>query len=646
MLGWLQDGGGFEEPALRALMLTHVAASWSRLARPDRASQAIERALTCATQIGDSGERHRKLAEIAAEVAAAGMPALARRMAEEIPAGSARDEALCGVALALVGAGSYADAVAALRAAQDRSHPAGRVTEIAERLAEAGEHDLALACAREASLDQWVPYIAATAARRLAIAQRTAEARAMLLLAADDTAVDVFRIRALCLARRAQALALLGQAPEALVCAEAALDLSWSTSGAFICAWCADALARIGEQARAAKAAERALLGVQDLDDDWTRATHFEIAAGGLVEAGTLDTDRILAMVRAITDEYARAEALSGLYPHFRRAVPDEVPALCVAIGEIKDGWAQARAVAALAEHMMKSADQPGLHQLLGIAKSIDNKWAGAHALGRLASALAVCGDPDDLTRALEPMTGFQLPGWRRAAALAMAAGALRRTGSPRRAADLVDEALDVALLEEDLGLTQRVRHARQCGIAALHLGNRLEAERQADVAQSSAARIRPARYGRSELLDLLFDLAGELGTPERVERIMDLCGEGEDRSVELRAAGVAGIALARLGRCEPALAYIARALEGVAAQDAATTAVVHSAAACAWHLCGNPDRAGEHLATSLKIACTERALLADVLNDNLEFLTAIDAGATLARVFEGLHEVDLWWQA
>jgi hypothetical protein len=34
------------------------------------------------------------------------------------------------------------------------------------------------------------------------------------------------------------------------------------------------------------------------------------------------------------------------------------------------------------------------------------------------------------------------------------------------------------------------------------------------------------------------------------------------------------------------------------------------------------------------------------VLEANVDFLASIDGGVTLARVFEGLHDVDLWWQA
>jgi hypothetical protein len=468
----------------------------------------------------------------------------------------------------------------------------------------------------------------------------------MLLLAADDSAARYeARIRALTLARRAQALALLGQAPQAASCAAAARDLSWSMYGAFLWTWCADALARIGDTAGAASSAEQALLGARELDDEWARARHFEIAAEALVAAGTLDTKRLLTLVCELANENARADALSRLYPHVR-TVPDGVEALCTAIGQLQDGWAQADAIAALAERMRQGEDPSGLHRLLAIAKSIDNKWSAAHALGRLASALAVCGDPDDLTRALEPMAGFQLPGWRRAAALAMAATALHRVGAHRRAADLTDEALDVALLEEDLGLAQRVRHARQCAIAAKHLGDPAEARIQADLAESSAARGRPDRYGRGEILDLLFDLAGELAEPERIDRVMQLAGQGKDREMLLRANAEAGAVLGRLDRCEPALRYTARALEDVAPQSVSTAANLHSAAACAFHLCGNPNQAAEHLSTALKIACADRAVLADVMDTNLDLLASIDGGVTLARVFEGIHEVDSWWHA
>ena len=324
VLQWLEDGGAFEDPALQASLLGHVAAAWMRLARADRATEAIDRALACAAEIAPSDARHHNLAEIAAELAAARVPALAMRAAQLIPEGPSRDDALCRVALALVEAGSYSDAVTALRAAQDRSQPAGRLTDIADRLADAGEYDMALTCAREASLDRWIPYLAAAAARRLAILQRPAEARAMLLLAADDSALQYdYVLRALGLARRAQALSLLGQSPEAGGCVAEALDLTWAVSGAYVWAWCADALARIGDAAGAARAAEKALQAAQEIDGDWDRVGHFEIAAAGLADAGTLDTERILALVgaalRRIRARRCAFQALSALAPRSPR---------------------------------------------------------------------------------------------------------------------------------------------------------------------------------------------------------------------------------------------------------------------------------------------------------------------------------------
>jgi len=647
MLDWLEDGGGLAEPALRAGVLGHVAAAWTRLGRGGRAEGALARSLASAAEIGDAEARRHKLSEIARELAAAGAPALARRAAETVPAGPARDDALRGVALALVGARRYADAVAALEADQDPSRLTGALAEIVEQLADAGEYEQALACVRRASLESWVPYIAATAARRLAI-ERPDDARALLRQGSDASAADAeTSMQALGLARRAQALALLGQAADAVAAAEAALDLAWATSGAFVWAWCADALARSGRTTPAAEAAERALEATQGFDDEWTRAAQLEIAAGALAEAGALDAERLLAPVGAFANEYARADALGRLYPHLRRAAPDAARALCAAIGGMKDAWARAEAVAVLAERMGQGGDRAGLHELVGIARAIENKWAAAHALGRLASALAAGGDPDDLTRALEPMVGYGLPGWRQAAALAMAAGALRRTGAHERAADLAGEALTVALRQEDTGLTQRAGHAVQCAIAALHLGDRPEAERQADLAQACAARLGRARFGWSDLLDPLFDLANALGAPERIERALELWREGDDRSLLLRATSEAGVRLARLGGCAAALERIGRALEGVASLDANSASKVHADAACVFHLCGDAGRATEHLAMALRIACpVSRPLLAGVLETGVDFLASLDRGATLARVFEALREVDSWWQA
>src|SRR5262249_22670726 len=153
----------------------------------------------------------------------------------------------------------------------------------------------------------------------------------------------------------------------------------------------------------------------QDFDDDWERAGQLEIAAGALAEAGVLDGEGIIASLAGLANEFARGEAFGRLYPHLRRGAPSRAQTLCAAIGSMKDDWAKADAVAALANRMGQYGDRAELHALLGIAEAIDNKWAAAHALGKLASALAMGGDPDDLTQALKSMAGYKLPGWRRA---------------------------------------------------------------------------------------------------------------------------------------------------------------------------------------------------------------------------------------
>jgi hypothetical protein len=647
VLDWLQDGGGLEDPVLRAGMLGYGAAAWARLGRKDRAEGTLERALASAAEIGEAESRYKKLAEIARELAAAGSPALARCAAEKITESSPRDDALLGAALALVGAGLYVDAISTMSAAQDLSLRSATVADILEQLVDAGEYDKALACLRQQSLEGWLPYFAAKAARHLASAGRSEQARAMLQIAGEaSAAADETDVRALSLACRAQALGLLGDKAEAAASATAALNLAWATRGAFVWAWCAEALARAGDRVRAAEAADRALQAVQDFDDGWSQAAQLDIAAGALAEAGVLDGERVLAPARAMANEYARADALARLYPHLYRIGAEAAQTLCTEIGGFKDAWAQADAIAALADRMAQRGDHAGMHRLLGVAQELDNKWAAAHALGRLASGLAVGGDPDDLSRALEHIVGYDLPRWRRAAALAMAARAFRRMGAHDRAADLAGEALNAALQEEDSGLLRRARYALQCATAALHLGDRAEAERQADIAHARAAQVRGgALIGRHELIDPLFDLVTELGAPERVGRVLELWRQGENRSVRVRALSEAGVRLARLGRCTEAVEHIRDTLADAAISDPEAAAVIHANAACVYDLCRDAERSSEHLASALKIAPTvSRARLAAVLETNAAFLASLDGGATLTRVFENLREVDSWW--
>ena len=642
VLEWLKDGGGLFEPGLRALILGHEAAAWVRLNQLARAETAFQHALDSCVQISDEDARHQKLSAIGQELAASGASHLARRAVEKIAAGTPRDDALRAIALAVIKTPQSADAIHIIATVQDSVRRDQIFVEVAELLAGAGEYDSAVECARQSSTaEQWTPYITATVARHLAIAGRRDEARAML------QHVDSISVASdeLVLARKAQTQALLGDTAAAAESATAALNRAWNTSGPFVWAWCAETLAGAGDLDQAATAAERALRSVQDFDDEWTQAVYLEIAAGALVAAKTLDEERLLILVRGLENEYARADALGKLYPHLRSTIPDVAKKFCAAISDMKDAWAQAEAVAVLADRMGQRGDRAELHALLPIAEAIDNKWASAHALGRLASGLAIGGDPDDLTRALKSMTSYNPPDWRRAAALAMAALALRRVGELDRSSDLAKEALNVAVSEEDLGLGRRAGHAVRCALASLSLGDRAEAERQAELAQTSIARISHTGIFTEGYVDSLFNLASELSSTEHLDRALELCSESEHDSLFLRATGDAATRLARMGHCSTARERIDRALAGVDGVDTDTAGMVYAHAASVAHQCGEPERAANYFSAALRIPCS-RALFAIALEENIDFLASLDQGATLARMFASIREVDAWWQA
>jgi tetratricopeptide (TPR) repeat protein len=644
VLEWLKDGGGLFEPALRARMLGHEAAAWIRLKQIARAETALQHALDLCTEISDGGIRHDVLSGIGQELAAAGAYDPARRAVEKIAAGTEQDDALRAIALELIKTPQSADAVHVVAMVQDPVRRDQTFAEVAEKVADAGDYDTALACARQTQGEQWTPYIAATVARRLVIAERRDEARVMLQHVDAISASGNPDLNDLVLARKAQVQALLGDKEPALTSATAALDLAVYRTGPFVWAWCAEAFAHLGDMDRAATAAEQALESLHDYDDEWTQAGHLEIAAGALVAAKALDEERLLKLVRGFENEYVRAHALGKVYPYVRNTIPNVAKELFAVIRDMKDAWAQADAVAALAECMAQRGDRADLHALLPIAEAIDNKWASAHAIGRLASAVAVGGDPDDLTQALKSMAGYKLPAWRRAAALAMAALALRRVGELDRSSDLANEALNVAMSEEDYDLGKRGQHAVSCAHAALSLGDRAEAERQAELAQTCFARISRRSIYTGSYIDALFNLASKLGSAEHVDRALELCSESEDRSLFYRATSESGVRLARMGHCSTAREQIDRALSDVDSFGTDTAGMLYADAAFVAHSCGEPDRAANYFSSALRVHGS-REMFATVLETNVDLLSSIDQGTTLARIFATLREVDAWWQ-
>jgi hypothetical protein len=400
-----------------------------------------------------------------------------------------------------------------------------------------------------------------------------------------------------------------------------------ASGGPFVAAWCAEAFASSGEIGRAVQAAQRAFENVKDVNDEWVRSRHLEIAADALAFTHTLDKQTVLAIMREMTNEYARADALGRLYPHLG---PDTTESF---IAGFQDDWATAEALALVADSMEKAGAAVEISRLLKTAQAMENKSAGAYALGRIASTLACGGDSDDLTGALKALSGYELPGWRRAAAVAMAARSLHRVGSLDRAADLAHDAFSVARQQEDWDLKARTLHAVQCALTAMQLGDHAEADVLAGLAQSAALRVSSARYGRHELIEPLCELAEELSDPRGFDRALQLWRDGDAPRIRILSASDVAVRLARLGHRDAALDKLGGALAEIAALDSDDAAQLHADAAAALDLCGDSAGAGTHLAAALALPVS-RSQLANLLKANIAFLTSLDGGQTLARVF------------
>lgn len=625
VLEWLEDGAGLHNHALRTGLLGQVAAAWARLGRLDRAQTAAEAALNAAAGLLDDEIRSQTATRLAGELASAGALALAGTVIESIPGESQQDDARRGAALAAATAGHYTEARTLAGAVRDWWQRNQVLTEVAEQIAEAGQQEPALACTREAGDTNLLRYIYATLAYSHARGSRASEGR-VLLTEGGEPDDNTTYAAALAFARRAQAHAILGDTTAAVRSASAAMESAESAHGPFVAAWCAEAFARSGQIGRAAQAAQRALENAKATPDEWTRSRHLEIAAGALYFARTPDNETIAATIREMANEYSRADALGRLYPHLGADATE------LFLAEFQNDWARAEALAVIADSMEKAGAGSEINRLLKTARAMENKWAGAYALGRIASALAGSGSSDDLTGALQSLATYELPGWRRAAAVAMAARALRRTGNLDLAAVLADDAWSVAQQQEDWDLKARTLHAVQCALAALRLGDRAEAENLAGLAQAAASRS-SSRYVRHDLMEPLCDLAEELNDPPSFDRALQLWREGDAPRIRILSASSVAVRLARLGHHDAALDKLTGALAEITGLDTDDAAQLHADAAAALHLSGDSAGAGAHLAAALALPLSGTQL-ANVLKANIDFVTALDGGQTLARVF------------
>ena len=176
-------------------------------------------------------------------------------------------------------------------------------------------------------------------------------------------------------------------------------------------------------------------------------------------------------------------------------------------------------------------------------------------------------------------------------------------------------------------------------------MGDRAEAERQAELAKTCIARISRRNIFKEDDINSLLNLASELGSTELLDWTPGLCSESEERSLFLRVTSDTGVRLARMGHCSTALERVDRVLAGVDNFDTDTAAPIYADAASVAHQCGEPDRAANYFSAALRVP-GPRAMLASVLEANIDFLASIDQGVTLSHVFASFREVDGWWQS
>ena len=646
-LDWLCRSLTLQNPALQARVLGRAAASWFRLHRLERALPMFAEALRLANQVGAPQARSGVLVELGRELAEAGASSLAIEAMDTLPAGPDRDNALREVGLALVRSSCFDAGVAAAEGVSDRRFREQTLVDMSGALVEQGEYLRALEVVGRVRDARYTAYIAACASQHAASRGRPDEARAMLVIAeqgqknqgiADDATL------ALILGKTAQTYALLGSMREAKAAAEGATDQEDVTSrGAWVWAWVADALERIGDHENAAAAARRALDSIQDFEDDWEKTRQVGIAADAASVIGAEAAHLLLDLVRDIANEDARALALDSLYPTLKRVTAATVlESLLAAIEGLENPWNRTEALARLADAMVQCGDTTSLPSLLAPIDLIANNYAKGYALGRLTSALSAAGDCDTIPQVLERLRQLGLL-WQRERGMAVAAKALFKTSQKDVAIKLLQELVEDAGLDECWDRRIRSLHACRLSRACLALGQAEEARLLADSALSASGGLDRWTFRRKSTTALM-DVFGRLKSPRGLEAVLELCHDDGDSVVHANAISEVACWLARLGQQEQALDKAGLALAGAESSAAETRSEVFSHAAHTFQLCGRTEQAAVYL---VKALCASRLVgrgaLASVIATNADTLASFAQGGTLLQVVEEMRKVDSW---
>jgi tetratricopeptide (TPR) repeat protein len=642
LLDWVEREAFLKDRASRAGVLGRVAATRSRIGEGACARAALDEAMALAATIGDDGARGALLPRLAREVASAADGPLLHRLIDAAASSAERDMLRQQAASALGDARVFDLAAAIARSVEDDDTRQQTIVQVAESLIDQDEGDRALDSSRQVVDAGMRAYLMASVAGLRARRGEADAARAVLAEAGGELAPPVEAyLRGLVAARTAQVHALLGDRQAALDAVDRYERLDWAVTGCFGAVWAADALARLGETARADGARQDALRrAIETVGDPWAQATQIELAAS-VQRAEPAAAAAVLDRVRAIDDEFARGDAIARLYGYLRKAdATAALDSVSHAISELQNEWAQASAFSALGRRMADLRDGEGLSRLQPAVQRIGNAWARSHALGHLASALASGGDPDDFSRCLGTLLDYSLPGWRRAAALGLAARALRRIGRTAHADEVAGEALDAARRAHDSDEATRCVETSHVALALTALGRPDEARDLLPIALDAARRIR-SWWTRANAVERLGALVGALSAPDRIDSWLQLCHEDQSDAVVPDALVTAASMLAAAGRAAEARALVERAVAGPSPGVDAPTL---GKAAAIVRRCGEAQRADDLFARALLAARLEgRGSIAGVLESQVDALAAVDGGDTLWSIVDELRRVDAW---
>ena len=337
-------------------------------------------------------------ASLPAVWAALGQPARAQALATSITYPGQRVQALVQVAEALAEAGQHqqaaaiaAEAEATARAPTDPDSQDDVLAQVAGALAKTGQHQQAEATARAITDSGWRAYALAKVAGALAGAGQHQQAEAIA------RAITNHYWQAEALAKVAETVAGAGQHQQAAALAAeaeaAARAITDPEVRADALARVAETLAGAGRRQRAAALAAEAEAAARAIADPFLQAQTLAQVAGALAGAGQYKQAE--ATARAITDSYWRTPALAHVAEALAEAGRHQQAAALAAEAEAAarapadPDW-RAQTLSRLAEALAKAGQY---RQAEATARTITEPYWQAQALAHVAESLAKAGD-------------------------------------------------------------------------------------------------------------------------------------------------------------------------------------------------------------------------------------------------------------